>query len=70
MRSHAERWNEMRLAQHISEILPATHFMHMIRAVVLKDADANSLVYDNLWLLSFTIIGIMIASIRFKKRLD
>jgi ABC-2 type transport system permease protein len=44
--------------------------MRMIRAVVLEGADATSLVYDNLWLLSFTIIGIIIASIRFKKRLD
>ena len=59
-----------RLAQHISEILPATHFMRMIRAVVLKGADATTLVYDNLWLLSFTVIGIVVASIRFKKRLD
>jgi ABC-2 type transport system permease protein len=59
-----------KLAQHISEILPATHFMRMIRAVVLKGADASTLVYDNVWLLSFTVIGIIIASIRFKKRLD
>lgn len=59
-----------KLAQHISEILPATHFMRMIRAVVLKGADATTLIYDNLWLLSFTVIGIVIASIRFKKSLD
>ena len=59
-----------KLAQHISEILPATHFMRMIRSVILKGADATTLVYDNLWLLSFTIVGIVIASIRFKKSLD
>jgi ABC-2 type transport system permease protein len=59
-----------KVAQYIAEALPATHFMRMIRAVVLKGADATSLVYDNLWLLGFTIIGLIIASIRFKKRLD
>jgi len=57
-------------AQYIAELLPATHFMRMIRAVVLKGADATSLVYDNLWLIGFTVIGLIIASIRFKKRLD
>ena len=59
-----------RTAQYIAEVLPATHFMRMIRAVVLKGADATSLVYDNLWLIGFTVIGLIIASIRFKKRLD
>ena len=59
-----------RAAQYIAEVLPATHFMRMIRAVVLKGADATTLVYDNLWLICFTVIGLIIASIRFKKRLD
>ena len=59
-----------RTAQYIAEMLPATHFMRMIRAVVLKGAEASSLVYDNLWLIGFTIIGLFIASVRFKKRLD
>jgi len=59
-----------KIAQYIAELLPATHFIRMIRAVVLKGAETNSLVYDNLWLISFTILGLIIASIRFKKRLD
>ncbi|MGV6852995.1 MAG: ABC transporter permease [bacterium] len=59
-----------KLAQNIAEILPATHFMRMIRAVVLKGADASSLSYDNLWLLGFTLIGLIVASLRFNKRLD
>jgi len=59
-----------RAAQYIAEVLPATHFMRMIRAVVLKGADATSLVYDNLWLIGFTLIGLIIASVRFKKKLD
>jgi ABC-2 type transport system permease protein len=59
-----------RAAQYIAEVFPATHFMRMIRAVVLKGADATHLVYDNLWLIGFTLIGLLIASVRFKKKLD
>lgn len=52
------------------QIIPDTHFMRMIRAVDLKGANANTLVYDNLWLFSFIVICIEISSIRFKNRLD
>ncbi|HFB65093.1 MAG TPA: ABC transporter permease [Aeromonadales bacterium] len=58
------------LAQHISEVLPATHFMRMIRAVVLKGAETSSLNYDTLWLLIFTVSGLIVSSLRFNKRLD
>jgi ABC-2 type transport system permease protein len=58
------------LAQYIAEILPATHFMRLIRAVVLKGAEFQTLVYDSLWLLGFTVIGLFIASLRFSKKLD
>jgi len=58
------------LAQWIAEILPATHFMRMIRAIVLREADLLDTGEDALWLVGFTIIGLLIASFRFKKRLD
>lgn len=57
-------------AQYFAEVLPATHFMRMIRAVVLKGAEFQGLVFDCLWLLGFTIIGLFIASLRFNKKLD
>lgn len=58
------------LAQWISEALPATHFIRMIRAIVLREADLLDLSGDTLWLIGFTVIGLLIASLRFKKRLD
>jgi len=57
-------------AQWISEILPATHFMRMIRGIVLRGADLMDLWRDALWLFVFTVIGIIVASMRFKKSLD
>ncbi|WP_299692725.1 ABC transporter permease [uncultured Vibrio sp.] len=57
-------------AQWISEVLPATHFMRIVRGVVLRGADLAGLWRDTVWLLGFTVIGITIASMRFKKSLD
>ncbi|EGR1875075.1 ABC transporter permease, partial [Vibrio parahaemolyticus] len=53
-----------------SEALPATHFMRMIRGIVLRGADLMDLWRDTLWLLGFTVFGLVVASLRFKKSLD
>jgi ABC-2 type transport system permease protein len=57
-------------AQWIAEALPATHFMRMIRAIVLREANISDVGGDALWLVGFTLAGLLIASLRFKKRLD
>ena len=57
-------------AQWIAEALPATHFMRMSRAIVLRDAQVMDLQFDALWMIGFTCIGLFIASMRFSKRLD
>lgn len=57
-------------AQYIAEILPATHFMRLIRAVFLRGANASQLLPDILWLLGFTVIMLGIATKRFRKSLD
>ncbi len=57
-------------AQWIAEVLPATHFMRMSRAIVLRDAQVMDLQFDALWMIGFTCIGLLIASMRFSKRLD
>ena len=57
-------------AQWLAELLPATHFMRIIRAVVLRGGEISDMSFDALWLVGFTIIGIIIASLRFNKRLD
>ncbi|KJG24719.1 ABC transporter [Photobacterium iliopiscarium] len=58
------------VAQWIAEVLPTTHFIRIIRGIVLRGADLVDLWRDTLWLVIFTIIGLIIASIRFKKTLD
>lgn len=57
-------------AQWIAEALPATHFMRMSRAIVLRDAQVMDLQFDALWMIGFTCVGLFIASMRFSKRLD
>ncbi|WP_428036190.1 ABC transporter permease [Amphritea sp.] len=57
-------------AQYIAEALPATHFMRLIRGVVLKDVEIINMAPDIYWLGLFTLGGLAVASIRFKKRLD
>ena len=59
-----------RPAQYIAEVLPATHFMRLIRGIVLRDASLTGQTFDMLWLLAFTAVGLVFASLRFKKRLD
>lgn len=56
-------------AQYIAETLPATHFMRLIRGVVLRDVEIIDMTYDVTWLAIFTIIGLIVASLRFKKNL-
>ncbi|MBV1931510.1 MAG: ABC transporter permease [Porticoccaceae bacterium] len=58
------------LAQRIAEILPATHFMRLVRGVILRDVEIIDMRYDMIWLALFTAIGLAIASFRFKKNLD
>ncbi|WP_394135511.1 ABC transporter permease [Aliivibrio fischeri] len=58
------------IAQWIAEVLPATHFMRLIRGIVLRGADLMDLWRDTIWMIVFTLIGLFIASKRFKKSLD
>lgn len=59
-----------RYAQYISEVLPATHFVRMIRAIVLRDAALTDLTYDASFLAGFTVVGMAVATMKFKKSLD
>ena len=58
------------IAQWISEIFPATHFMRIIRAVILRGADLSDVWQDTLWLSIFAVVGLLIAAKRFSKTLD
>ena len=57
-------------AQYVAEILPATHFMCLIRGVFLRGAHASQLMGEITWLLGFTVVMLAIATKRFRKTLD
>jgi ABC-2 type transport system permease protein len=57
-------------AQYIAETLPATHFVRLIRGVVLRDVEITDMTFDVYWLALFTLAGLAVASLRFKKSLD
>lgn len=58
------------IAQYIAEVFPATHFMRMVRGFVLRDAGLIYLHQDVLWMCGFFVLGMLVAALRFKKRLD
>ncbi len=57
-------------AQYIAEVLPATHFVRLIRGVYLRDAQIDQLAPDIFWLLGFTVVMLTVATLRFRKTLD
>jgi ABC-2 type transport system permease protein len=57
-------------AQFIGELLPLTHFLRVIRGVMLKGANIVDLQSDILAITVFTIIMITIALRRYKQTLD
>jgi ABC-2 type transport system permease protein len=59
-----------RVAQWIAEVLPMTHFMRLIRGVVLRGASLPELTSELIWLGGFILIMMTIAVLKFSKRLD
>ncbi|MGB8635694.1 MAG: ABC transporter permease [Rhodanobacteraceae bacterium] len=59
-----------RLAQWLAEMLPLTHFLRLIRGVMLRGAGLLELWPDVLALVAFTAIMMTVAILQFRKRLD
>ena len=59
-----------RLAQWIAELLPLTHFLRLIRGIMLRNAGLLDLWGDALALVVFTAVMMAGAILRFRKRLD
>ncbi|MGF1614038.1 MAG: ABC transporter permease [Gammaproteobacteria bacterium] len=59
-----------RPAQLIAEFLPLTHFVRLIRGIMLRGAGVSDLSYDLLALGIFLVVALSIAVMRFRKRLD
>ncbi len=56
--------------QWLAEVLPLTHFLRLIRGVMLRGASLFELWPDVLALLAFTVVMMALAIGRFRKRLD
>ncbi|TPW30558.1 ABC transporter permease [Martelella alba] len=57
-------------AQYLGECLPLTHYLRIVRAIMLKGADITLLGYDSMVLAVIAIIAIIIAVTRFHTTLD
>ena len=57
-------------AQWLGEILPLTHYLRIVRGVMLKGATLYDLSNEALWLIGLTLIAMTIAVARFRRTLD
>jgi ABC-2 type transport system permease protein len=57
-------------AQYIGEILPLTHFLRLIRAVMLKGADLQAVAQPMAALAGFVVVFSVLALSRFRQTLD
>jgi ABC-2 type transport system permease protein len=59
-----------RLAQWIAQVLPLTHFVEMIRGIVLRGAPLADMGTPAAKLTVFLTLALGIATLRFRKTLD
>jgi ABC-2 type transport system permease protein len=57
-------------AQWLSEWLPLTHFIRIVRAIMLKGSTLSDLHYDTLALAGLMLVAMTIAVTRFRRTLD
>jgi len=56
--------------QYLAEVFPLTHFLRIVRGIILRDASLSSLSAE-LWpLVLFFVVVMLLATSRFRKRLD
>jgi ABC-2 type transport system permease protein len=57
-------------AQYIGEGLPLTHYLRIVRAIMLKGATLHNLEYDTIALVALMLLAMTIAVTRFRRTLD
>ena len=57
-------------AQYLAEVFPLTHFLRIVRGIILRDASLSALTAEIWPLALFFVIVILLATSRFQKRLD
>jgi ABC-2 type transport system permease protein len=58
------------LAQRIAEFLPLTHFVRLVRGIILRGAGIGELMPEIWALVVFFMVTMTLAVLRFSKRLD
>ena len=59
-----------RVVQHLAEVVPLTHFLRLIRGIMLRGAELRELWPEVLAMVAFTALSMSAAILRFRKRLD
>ncbi len=59
-----------KIAQQIAEILPLTHFLRIIRGIIIRGESLISVYQDLLYLIGFSVVLLILSSLRFSKRLE
>src|SRR6476469_3356552 len=57
-------------AQYVGEGLPLTHYIRIVRAIMLKGAAPSNLQYDTIALIALMLVAMTIAVTRFRRTLD
>ena len=57
-------------AQYIGECLPLTHYLRIVRAIMLKGSTLENLHYDTIMLFALMLVAMTIAVTRFRRTLD
>ena len=64
-------WEAMpRVAQLLSQALPLTHFLRIVRGIVLKGSGFSDLSGEVAWMAAILVALVVLASLRFSKKLD
>jgi len=58
-----------RPAQYLSQCLPLTHFLRIVRGIVLKGSNFDDLRVELVWLTSILVALVAFSSLRFRKKL-
>lgn len=59
-----------KIAQQLAEVLPLTHFLRIIRGIILRGQPLSGVMGDLSFLLLFAIFFLVISTIRFRRRLE
>lgn len=58
------------VAQWLAEALPMTHFLRMVRGIILRGAEMPGIWQDLVFLLGFFVVTMIVAMLRFNRKLD